>query len=244
VTSTVLQKRLGATMGDVGPTTLGEELRAFVPHPHPLPPAKPAPAMASRAAAARRANLALAWRLGVARLARSVDWLLDSSVCKVALLTLQIEGTQATLAELFCDETGMAMANGDVVDVDDQQPAWRSSGARQPARPEGPADLGAPAVRRPARATDRRSRRGQAAGRAATLTELDRRRAAARGKARVRSSVTGSRAGLAGGSGTLHPRGWTGLAAAATTRANHAGAHAGRNHPSAFPMATAASAAG
>ena len=94
--------------------TLGEKVRAFVPHP--LPPAKPALAPETYDAAARRAELALARLSGVAGLVPSVDWLLYSAIRKEALLTSQIEGTQATLTDLFDDEAGLAVANTDDVE--------------------------------------------------------------------------------------------------------------------------------
>ena len=95
-------------------TTLGEKVRAFVPHP--LPPTKPALAIQSYEAAARRSELALARLSGVAGLVPSVDWLLYSAIRKEALLTSQIEGTQATLTDLFDDEAGLAVANVDDVE--------------------------------------------------------------------------------------------------------------------------------
>lgn len=95
-------------------TTLGESVRAFVPHP--LPPADPALAPAAYGTAAGRAELALARLSGVAGLVPSVDWLLYSALRKEALLTSQIEGTQATLTDLFDNEAGLAVANTDDVE--------------------------------------------------------------------------------------------------------------------------------
>jgi Fic family protein len=95
-------------------TTLGEAVRAFVPHP--LPPAEPPLAPASYTAAAHRAEMALARLSGVAGLVPSVDWLLYSAIRKEALLTSQIEGTQATLTDLFDDEAGLTVANTDDVE--------------------------------------------------------------------------------------------------------------------------------
>jgi Fic family protein len=95
-------------------TTLGEAVRAFVPHP--LPPAEPPLAPASYTAATRRAEIALARLSGVAGLVPSVDWLLYSAIRKEALLTSQIEGTQATLTDLFDDEAGLRVANIDDVE--------------------------------------------------------------------------------------------------------------------------------
>jgi len=95
-------------------TTLGESLRAFVPHP--LPPAKPTLAPESYEAGARAAELALARLSGVSGLVPSVEWLLYSAIRKEALLTSQIEGTQAMLTDLFDDEAGLAVANTDDVE--------------------------------------------------------------------------------------------------------------------------------
>jgi Fic family protein len=95
-------------------TTLGERVRAFVPHE--LPPADPTLATESFAMLNQQAELALARLSGVAGLVRSVDWLLYSAVRKEALLTSQIEGTQATLMDLFDDEAGLVVRNTDDVE--------------------------------------------------------------------------------------------------------------------------------
>lgn len=94
-------------------TTLGEAVRAFVPHP--LPPVAPALTTASFALLNRQAELALARLSGVSGLVPSVDWLLYSAVRKEALLTSQIEGTQATLTDLFDEEAGLKVSNTDDV---------------------------------------------------------------------------------------------------------------------------------
>lgn len=95
-------------------TTLGEEVRAFVPHP--LPPCEPALSPAGFASANRAAEMALARLAGVSGLVPSVDWLLYGAVRKEALLTSQIEGTQATLVDLFDEEAGFAVGNADDVE--------------------------------------------------------------------------------------------------------------------------------
>jgi Fic family protein len=94
-------------------TTLGEAVQAFVPHR--LPPDHPAldPAAWS---ANHRAELAMARLSGVSGLVPSVDWLIYSAIRKEALLTSQIEGTQATLTDLFDDEAGLVVANTDDVE--------------------------------------------------------------------------------------------------------------------------------
>lgn len=95
-------------------TTLGEPVNAFVPHP--LPPSQPPLAPEAFAAANRAAETALARLAGVAGLVPSVDWLLYSAIRKEALLTSQIEGTQATLTDLFDEEAGLAVSNTDDVE--------------------------------------------------------------------------------------------------------------------------------
>lgn len=95
-------------------TTLGESVRAFVPHP--LPPSNPALNVESYATLNHAAELGLARLSGVSGLVPSVEWLLYSAIRKEALLTSQIEGTQATLADLFDEEAGFAVSNTDDVE--------------------------------------------------------------------------------------------------------------------------------
>jgi len=115
-------------MRSVGTTvtssTSGEPVRAFVPHP--LPPARPALDAGSYEVLNHAAEFALARLAGVAGLVPSVDWLLYSAVRKEALLTSQIEGTQASLADLFDDEAGFAVSNtADVEEVTNYLRAFR-----------------------------------------------------------------------------------------------------------------------
>ncbi|MCI0520836.1 MAG: Fic family protein [Chloroflexi bacterium] len=98
----------------VASTTLGESVRAFVPHA--LPPSRPALALDALIGQNRQAELALARLSGVSGLVPSVDWLLYSAIRKEALLTSQIEGTQATLVDLFNEEAGFAVSNTDDVE--------------------------------------------------------------------------------------------------------------------------------
>lgn len=102
------------TGADAITTTLGESVRAFVPYP--LPPADPPLAATSFSDMNRQAELALARLAGVAGLVPSVDWLLYSAIRKEALLTSQIEGTQATLIDLFDEEAGLKIGNADDVE--------------------------------------------------------------------------------------------------------------------------------
>lgn len=94
-------------------TTLGEAVDAFVPHP--LPPTRPALAPAALASNAA-AELALARLAGVSGLVPSVEWLLYGAVHREALLSSQIEGTQASLSDVFDQEAGFAVANADDVE--------------------------------------------------------------------------------------------------------------------------------
>ena len=95
-------------------TTLGESVRAFVPNS--LPPDGPPVAPESYAVANRSAELALARLNGVSGLVPSEDWLLYGAIRKEALLTSQIEGTQATLDDLFDIEAGIEVDNADDVE--------------------------------------------------------------------------------------------------------------------------------
>jgi Fic family protein len=95
-------------------TTLGESVSAFVPHP--LPPTDPSLAPTCFVDLNRQADLALARLAGVSGLVPSVDWLLYSAIRKEALLTSQIEGTQATLTDLFDEEAGLKVSNTDDVE--------------------------------------------------------------------------------------------------------------------------------
>ncbi len=94
-------------------TVLGESIRAFVPHA--LPPARPALAADAWAELNDAALMALQRLSAVAGLVPSVDWLLYSAVRQEALMTSQIEGTQATLVDLFDEEAGLAISNPDDV---------------------------------------------------------------------------------------------------------------------------------
>ena len=95
-------------------TTLGESVRAFVPHA--LPPSDPPLSHEVFTDLNRQAELALARLAGVSGLVPSVDWLLYSAIRKEALLTSQIEGTQATLTDLFDKEAGFKVSNTDDVE--------------------------------------------------------------------------------------------------------------------------------
>jgi Fic family protein len=97
-------------------TILGEPVRAFVPNA--LPPIEPSLDPGVWAGLNDAAMLALQRLSAVAGLVPSVDWLIYSAVRQEALLTSQIEGTQATLVDLFDGEAGLAISNtADVEEV-------------------------------------------------------------------------------------------------------------------------------
>ena len=105
-------------------TTSGEAVQTFVPNP--LPPSAPLLAPEPFVDANRAAELALARLSGVSGLVPSVDWLLYGAIRKEALLTSQIEGTQATLTDLFDEEAGFAVSNTeDVEEVTNYLRAFR-----------------------------------------------------------------------------------------------------------------------
>ena len=98
----------------VSSTTLGEVVRSFVPHS--LPPQDPALEPELWQHQLRAAGQALTRLSVVTGLVPSVDWLLYSTTRREALLTSQIEVTQATLTDLFDHEAGLVMDNADDVE--------------------------------------------------------------------------------------------------------------------------------
>ena len=84
-------------------STLGEEVRAFVPYP--LPPGNPPLVLDGAAAELEAAAMAALARLAVAgSMVQSIDWFLYGFVRKEAVVTSQIEGTQATLRDVITFE--------------------------------------------------------------------------------------------------------------------------------------------
>jgi Fic family protein len=99
-------------------------VNAFVPHP--LPPKDPALLMQGLEAQNHAAVRALDRLSGVSGLVPSVDWLLYSAIRKEALLTSQIEGTQASLTDLFDEEAGLEVSNADdIEEVTNYMAAYR-----------------------------------------------------------------------------------------------------------------------
>ena len=98
-------------------STLGEQVRAFVPDP--LPPSDPPLAMDASIASLQAGALAALSRLSVAgTMVPSTDWFLYGFVRKEAVITSQIEGTQATLPDVVTYEaTDRAERLDDVQEV-------------------------------------------------------------------------------------------------------------------------------
>jgi Fic family protein len=94
----------------------GEEVSAFVPHP--LPPANPALALDTAATQLLRDAEHGLGRLDLAgELVPSIEWFLYAFVRKEAVLSSQIEGTQASLVDLLRVEAGASPETGTEADV-------------------------------------------------------------------------------------------------------------------------------
>lgn len=113
-----------------------EEVRAFIPAP--LPPANPPLILDDRSTRALSDATAALGRLAVAAdMVPSADWFLYGFVRKEALITSQIEGTQATLQDVLTFEAGeQAQRPEDVREVCNYVEAL-SYARRELARPRG-----------------------------------------------------------------------------------------------------------
>ncbi len=114
----------------------GETVRAFVPRP--LPPAAPPLRVAGGLAEAHGSALAALGRLAVAgTMVPSTDWFLYGFVRKEAVISSQIEGTQATLMDVVAYEaTHEAEHPADVAEVCNYVDALAFA-RRELARPKG-----------------------------------------------------------------------------------------------------------
>ncbi|MBX9609846.1 MAG: Fic family protein [Gammaproteobacteria bacterium] len=98
-------------------TVTGESVRAFVPAP--LPPSLPADEFAPLADLLRQAEVALA-RLDLAgEMIPSLDWFIYAFVRKEALLSSEIEGTQATLVDLMAWEQTEQAGESSLQDIEE-----------------------------------------------------------------------------------------------------------------------------
>ncbi len=128
---------MARTTGTYRITVAGDEkVRAFVPHP--LPPRKPALRIEGGLAELHAAALSALGRLEVAGyLVPSAEWFLYGFVRKEAVISSQIEGTQATLEEVVAYEaTRQAQRPADVEEVCNYVKAL-SCARRELARPKG-----------------------------------------------------------------------------------------------------------
>lgn len=106
---------MARTSGSFAITTAhGETVKAFIPHP--LPPSGPELDPGCYEARNQRAMLGLARLSGMSGLVASSEWLIYSAIRREALLTSQLEGTQATLTDVFDEEAGLAVTNADDVE--------------------------------------------------------------------------------------------------------------------------------
>ncbi|WP_145534767.1 Fic family protein [Yersinia thracica] len=91
-----------------------EVVNAFVPAS--LPPSAPDLDSISYQELNNKAELALARLSGMSGLVTSGEWLIYSAIRREALLTSQLEGTQATLTDVFDEEAGLPVTNADDVE--------------------------------------------------------------------------------------------------------------------------------
>jgi len=115
-----MENGMQRTTGEYERTAVaGEEVAAFVPYP--LPPADPPLSLSGEHAELLRAAEEGLRRLELAAaMVPSVDWFLYGFVRKEAVVSSQIEGTQATLIDLLAHEAGgaeVAAASPDVQEV-------------------------------------------------------------------------------------------------------------------------------
>jgi Fic family protein len=106
-----------ATGGYIETTVAGETVRAFVPNP--LPPKLTKEDLASLQEPIRAAETALERLRLAGEMIPSVDWFVYSFVRKEALLTSEIEGTQATLADVMSYEQTGQSGSSDIADVEE-----------------------------------------------------------------------------------------------------------------------------
>lgn len=91
-----------------------EVVNAFVPAS--LPPSAPDLDSITYQELNNKAELALARLSGMSGLVTSGEWLIYSAIRREALLTSQLEGTQATLTDVFDEEAGLPVTNADDVE--------------------------------------------------------------------------------------------------------------------------------
>jgi Fic family protein len=95
----------------------GESIQAFVPNP--LPPTLPIDLIADLAEPLRRAESELAKLELVGEMIPSLNWFIYAFVRKEALLSSEIEGTQATLVDVLAYENTGALVSSELEDIEE-----------------------------------------------------------------------------------------------------------------------------
>ena len=128
---------MARTTGTYRTTQAGDEkVRAFLPAP--LPPARPPLRLEEEATAALNEAMTGIGRLAVAAdMVPSAEWFLYGFVRKEALITSQIEGTQATLQDVLAFEAGQEPQRPDDVREVCNYVEALNYARRQLARPKG-----------------------------------------------------------------------------------------------------------
>jgi Fic family protein len=98
-------------------TVAGEPVRAFVPNA--LPPHLPAKASAELIEPLRAADTALSKLNLAGEMVPSIDWFIYAFLRKEALLSSEIEGTQATLIDVFSFEHAAQVGTSSVEDLEE-----------------------------------------------------------------------------------------------------------------------------
>ncbi|MBX3316439.1 MAG: Fic family protein [Phycisphaeraceae bacterium] len=124
------------TTGTYRPTTAGgRSVDAFVPFP--LPPRDPALDLSGLATALHEAHAAIDRLRLAGRLVPSIDWFIYGFVRKEALISSQIEGTQATLKDVLEFEATERAENPDDVEEVCNYVAALTHARREIVRPRG-----------------------------------------------------------------------------------------------------------
>jgi len=106
-----------ATGKYVTTSVAGETVKAFVPNA--LPPKLTAQELAALAEPIREAESAIAQLRLAGEMIPSLDWFVYSFVRKEALLSSEIEGTQATLTDVLSYEQTGQPGSSDIADVEE-----------------------------------------------------------------------------------------------------------------------------
>ena len=101
----------------IATTVAGESVRAFVPNS--LPPRIPAKQAAGLIEPLRDADAALSKLNLAGEMIPSIDWFIYAFLRKEALLSSEIEGTQATLADVFSFEHAEQVGTSSVEDLEE-----------------------------------------------------------------------------------------------------------------------------